>query len=196
MAEWIKHVSHVLSLLPAEILILLGIIFAIEFKVICMIYRAQKKETARTRLALEIGNDTDSIVLLAMELPYLAKHYRMRLNRADLAFHLVESKFGAKLSWTNGVYLTNTVLEINVALPPKITVPFWKVAKLRSLLQIPHYVTIQILSDATNNQMDVIVLQKSQVHMPPTMRPTAPLYPGLPSLASPGATLTPLEQKY
>jgi len=47
-----------------------------------------------------------------------------------------------------------------------------------------------------NNQMDVIVLQKPQVHIPPTMRPTAPLYPGLPSLASLGATLTPLEQKY
>ena len=31
MAEWIKHVSHVPSLLPAEILILLGIIFAIVF---------------------------------------------------------------------------------------------------------------------------------------------------------------------
>jgi len=43
MAEWIKHVSHVPSLLPAEILILLGIIFAIVFKVICMIYRARKK---------------------------------------------------------------------------------------------------------------------------------------------------------
>jgi len=40
MAEWIKHVFHVPSLLPAEILILLGIIFAIVFKVICMIYRA------------------------------------------------------------------------------------------------------------------------------------------------------------
>jgi len=156
-----------------------------------------KKETARTHLALEIGNDTDSIFLLAMELPYLAKHYRIRLNRAELAFHLVESKFGAKLLWTNGVYLTNTVLELNVALPPKITVPFWKVAKLRSLLQIPHYVTIQILSDPMNIQMDVIMLQRSQVLIQPTIHPTAPVYPGLPSLAaSPGATLTPLEQKY
>ena len=88
MAEWIKNVSHVPSLLPAEILILLGIIFAIVFKVICMIYRARKKETARTRLALEIGNDTDSIVLLAMELPYLAKHYRIRLNRALSLIHI------------------------------------------------------------------------------------------------------------
>jgi len=88
------------------------------------------------------------------------------------------------------------VLEINVALPPKITVPFWKVAKLRSLLQIPHYVTIQILSEPMNNQMDVIVLQKSQVQIPPQMSPTAPMYPGLPSLVSPGANLTPLKHKY
>ena len=43
MAEWSKHVSHVPSLLPAEILILLGIIFAILFKIACMIYVAQKK---------------------------------------------------------------------------------------------------------------------------------------------------------
>ena len=88
-----------------------------------------------------------------------------------------------------------------MALPPKITVPFWKVAKLRSLLQIPHYVTIQILSEPMNNQMDVIVLQKTHVQkthvqIPPTMGPTAPMYPGLPSLASPGANLTPLEHKY
>jgi len=47
-----------------------------------------------------------------------------------------------------------------------------------------------------NNQMDVIVLQKTQAQIPPTMSPTAPMYPGLPSLASPGASLTPLEHKY
>jgi len=48
--------------------------------------------------------------------------------------------------------------------------------------------------DPINNQMDVIVLQRSQVLIQPTMHPTAPVYPGLPSLAaSRGATL---EQKY
>ena len=63
LAEWIQHVSHVPNLLPAEILILLGIIFAILCKIACMIYRAQKKETARTRLVMEIGNGTDVITL-------------------------------------------------------------------------------------------------------------------------------------
>jgi len=130
MDEWIKHVSHVPSLLPAEILILLCLVFAIVFKVTVMLYRARKKETARTRLVLEIGNGTDSILLSAMDIPYLAKHYR------------IKSKFGAKLSWTSGLCLTNTVLNMSVPLPPRITVPFWKVAKLRSLLQIPHFVTI------------------------------------------------------
>ena len=74
MAEWIKHVSHVPSLLPAEILMLLCIIFALLFKVVCIIYGARKKETARTRLVLEIGNESDRIVLPAMDLPYLAKY--------------------------------------------------------------------------------------------------------------------------
>ena len=56
LEQWIKHVSHVPSLLPAEILILLCFIFVIIFKVTVMVYRARKKETARTRLVLEIGN--------------------------------------------------------------------------------------------------------------------------------------------
>ena len=99
-----------------------------------MIYTAQKKDTARTRLILEIGNGTDTIMLPAMELPYLAKHYRIKLSRAQMAFHLIDTKFGANLSWTNGVYLTNSVLEMNVPIPPRIFVTFWKVAKLRSLL--------------------------------------------------------------
>jgi len=113
-------VSHVPNLLPAEILILLGIIFAILVKIACMIYRAQKKETARTRLIMEIGNGTDTIMLPVMELPYLAKHYRIKLSRSRMAFQLIDTKFGANLSWMNGVQLTNAVLEMSVPLPPWI----------------------------------------------------------------------------
>jgi len=98
MAEWIKHVPHVPSLLPAEILILLCLIFAIVFKVTCTIYHACKSEIARTHLVLEIGNESDSIVPPTIDLPYLAKHYRLHLTRVKLALHLVESKFSAKLS--------------------------------------------------------------------------------------------------
>jgi len=166
MDEWVKHVSHVPSLFPAEILILLCLIFAIVFKVTVMLYRARQKETARTRLVLEVGNGTDSILLNAMDLPYLTKHYRIKFTHEELAFHLVESKFGAKLSWTSGLCLTKTVLNMSVNLPPRITVPFWKVAKLRSLLQIPHFVTIQILTDTQNRFTDVLVLRKMQQHTP------------------------------
>jgi len=162
MDQWIKHVSHVPSLLPAEILILLCLVFAIAFKVTVMLYRARKKETARTRLVLEIGNGIDTVLLNALDLPYFAKHYRIKFTWDELAFHLVESKFGAKLSWTSGLCLTNTALNITVPLPPRLMVAFWKVPKLRSLLQIPHFVTIQILTDTQNRFMDVLVLRKMQ----------------------------------
>jgi len=98
----------------------------------------------------------------------------------------VESKFGAKLPWTSGVYLTNMVLNMSVPIPPTISVPFWKVAKLRSLLQIPHFVTIRSLTDSTNPYLDVLVLHQMLSATPPT----ALLYPVLP----PASAL--LAQKY
>ena len=185
LAEWIQHVSHVPNLLPAEILILLGIIFAILFKIACMIYRAQKKETARTRLVMEIGNGTDAITFPVMELPYLAKHYRIKLSRSRMVFQLIDTKFGANLSWTNGVQLTNAVLEMSVPLPPKIFVPFWKVAKLRSLLQVPHFAAIRILSDNTNRYLDVLVLRKPQQDLSATPTTAGTIYPVLPSASAP-----------
>ena len=178
LAEWIQHVSHVPNLLPVEILILLGIIYAILFKIACMIYRAQKKETARTRLIMEIGNGTDTIMLPVMELPYLAKHYRIKLSRSRMAFELIDTKFGANLSWTNGVQLTKAVLEMSVPLPPKIFMPFWKVAKLRSLLQVSHFAATRILSEYTHRYLDVLVLSKMQQDLSatPTTAATCLLY--------------------
>ena len=131
MAEWIRHVSHVPNLLPAELLILFCLIFAFLFKVTCMIYRARKAETARTRLVLEIGNGSDSVLLPALELPYLSKFYRLHLNRMELGLRLFEFRFGAQLAWTNGVSLTNTALDITIPLPDRIKVPFWKINKLK-----------------------------------------------------------------
>jgi len=180
MDQWIKHVSHVPSLLPAEILILLCLVFAIVFKVTVMLYTARKKETARTRLVLEIGSGIDTILLNALDLPYLAKHYRIKFTRDELAFYLVEWKFGATLSCTSGLCLTNTALNITVPLPPRLTVPFWKVPKLRSLLQIPHFVTIQILTDTQNRFMDVLVLRKMQAPQIATIYPVlTPPSPGI-----------------
>ena len=136
-----------------------------------MVYRARQKATARTRLVLEIGNGIDTVLLNALDLTYLAKHYRIKFTKDELAFHLVESKCGAKLSWTSGICLTNTALNINVPLPPRLTVPFWKVPKLRSLLQIPHFVTIQIQTDTQNRFMDVLVLRKMQAPQIATIYP-------------------------
>ena len=89
-----------------------------------MIYRARKAETARTRLVLEIGNGSDSVLLPAMELPYLSKFYRLHLNRMELGLRLFEFRFGAQLAWANGVSLTNTALDITIPLPDRIKVPF------------------------------------------------------------------------
>jgi len=141
-------------------------------------------ETARTRLILEIGNGTDTIMLPAMELPYLAKHYCIKLSRSRMAFQLIDTKFGTNLSWTNGVHLTNASLEMSVPLPPRIFVPFWKVTKLRCLLQVPHFAAIRILSESNNRYLDVLVLRKMQdLLATPSMAPLVPVYPVLPILS-------------
>ena len=61
----------------------------------------------------------------AMELPYLAKQYRIKLSRSRMAFQLIDTKFGANLPWTNGVHLTNAILEMSVPLPARMC-PFGK----------------------------------------------------------------------
>ena len=131
-------------------------------QILCVVSRKklQLLGTSSPRLptrAPPLDPGTDAITFPVMELPYLAKHYRIKLSRSRMAFQLIDTKFGANLSWTNGVQLTNAVLEMSVPLPPKIFVPFWKVAKLRSLLQVPHFAAIRILSDNTNRYLDVLV---------------------------------------
>jgi len=113
-----------------------------------------------------------------------------------MAFQLIDTKFGANLSWTNGVQLTNAVLKMSVPLPPRIFVPFWKVAKLRSLLQVPHFAAIRILSEYTHRYLDVLVLCKMQQDLSatPTTAPTVPIYPVLPSVLPPASV--PSLEKY
>jgi len=82
---------------------------------------------------------------------------------------------------------------MSVPLPPKIVVPFWKVAKLRSLLQVPHFAAIRILSDNTNRYLDVLVLRKMQQDLSATPTTAATIYPVLPSVLSP-ASAPPLER--
>ena len=115
-------------------------------------------------------------ILSGYALPY-------KFTRDELAFHLVESKFGTKLSWTSGLCLTNTVLIMSVLLPPRITVPFRKVAKLWSLLQILHIVTIQILTDTQNHFMDVLVLRKMHTPQIVTIYPVLTPVSAFPSIS-------------
>lgn len=63
IAEWTKHVGNVSSLLPTEVLILIFIILALLFKLACLIYRARKAETARTRMVLDVGNGFDNVLI-------------------------------------------------------------------------------------------------------------------------------------
>ena len=77
IAEWATHVSHVPSLLPIEVLLLLCVLFWILFKLGCMIYRSYKAEVVKTRLLLEIGNGTDSVLLPIMGLPHAMRYYRL-----------------------------------------------------------------------------------------------------------------------
>jgi len=80
-------------------------------------YRARRYEIARTRLVLEIGNQTQSISLPAIDLPYSSKNYRLHLNRAEAGLRLFESRFGAKQAWGAGVKLINVPLDMVIGLP-------------------------------------------------------------------------------
>ena len=110
-----------------------------------------------------------------------AKNYRLHLNRAEAGLRLFESRFGAKLAWTAGVKLINVPLDMVISLPATTSVPFWKISKLRMLLQTQHYATIQILTDNVEHGMEIIVLRQyttdAQGH--------GLSYPSLPSTMSP-----------
>ena len=179
MSEWINHVSHVPNLLPAELLILFCLIFAFFFKIIRIIYRAKKAQTARTCLVLEIGNGTDTVFLSALDLPYAPKHYRLHLNRMEINLRLYETRFGAQLAWSDGVKLINTVLDMAIPLPRKIRVPFWRINKLRMLLQTHYYATIQILTDLSDRSMEIVVLRQAAIDTHPQA-----LYPSLPPFSA------------
>ena len=86
IAEWMKHVAHVPNLLPAEVLILLCLIFDFLFKLACMIYRSRREQTVRTCLLLEIGNGVDTVLIPAINLPHVSRYYRLCINRMAVKF--------------------------------------------------------------------------------------------------------------
>ena len=71
----------------------------------------------------------------------------------------MEANFSSQLIWHKGIVMTNTVVDMPIMLPTMLSVPPWKIKKLRSLLQLPYYAAIQIVSDITTRDMEVISLR-------------------------------------
>jgi len=158
VAQWANHISHVPNLLPAEVLILLILIFSMAFKLGCTIYSSYKAKTARTRLDLEIGNVVHNVLVPIIDLPHTAHYYKLVINRQEVEFVLMEANVTAELIWYKGITSTNTVLKMPIILPPRLSVPFWKIKKVRSLLLLPYYADIQIVSNVTTHDMEVVTL--------------------------------------
>jgi len=89
----------------------------------------------------------------------------------------MESNFGYQLMWGRGIRLSNSALEMTLPLPPRLSVPCWKIKKLKSLLQVTYYAVIQIVSDITTREMEVVVLWTLPVEVPRHMYPQLPPMP-------------------
>ena len=161
MAEWASHVSHVPSLLPVEVLLLLCVIFWILFKLACMIYRSHKAEVIKTRLVLEIGNETDSVLVPIMSLPHAMRLYRLVINKPEIDFQLTEFNFSGYLSWNRGVRLSNVVLDMPISLPATLSVKMWQLKTLKILLGGHFYAVIQIVPENAMMDTEIVVLRSS-----------------------------------
>jgi len=72
-----------------------------------MIYKSHKADVVKTRLLLEIGNETDSVLLEIMGLPHAMCYYRFVINKQEIDLQLTELNFSGHLSWnrTRGILL-------------------------------------------------------------------------------------------
>jgi len=134
MKEWVKHMDNITELVPSEVMILMCLLMWFTFKVASILYNARRAHMAKTRLLLEIGNRTDMILLHIMDLPHTSRYYRLIINRAEVAFQLIEANLSAKLAWDRGVILLNTALDTPIPLPTALSVAKWKIKLLKSLL--------------------------------------------------------------
>ena len=85
-----------------------------------------------------------------------------------------------------------------IPLPQRITVPFWKINKLRMLLQTHYYATIQILTDTSDRTMDIVVLCQAaaDVHSQQVLYPSLPPFSALShALCAPTLTSTTTAQE-
>jgi len=187
IAVWAGHMAHVPNLLPAEVLILLIMIFWTFFKIGRLIYLSYKARTARTHLILEVGNLTDNVLLPIIELPHPNRVYKMVVSKQDMDFVLMEGNLSAELIWHKGITMVNTILDMSLVLPNRLAVPFWKIKKFCSLLQMPYYAAVQIVSDITTHDMEVIALKT----LPPEVMSAQNLYPVLGSVSMSSLTRMP-----
>jgi len=158
LAEWIRHVDHVSNVLPIEVLIPLCFIFWILFVMGHKLYLSRRRETVKTQLILEIGNEQGNVLLPIMNLPHTARYYRLIINRPEINFTLMKSKFFASLCWDKGISISDTALNLVLPFPGRIPVQYWQVRKLSKLLRSQHYALIQIVTGFELSDMEVVVL--------------------------------------
>jgi len=146
------------NVLPIEVLILLCVIFWILFTLGHKIYLSHRRETVKTQLILEIGNEQGNVLLPIMNLPHTARYYRLIINRPEINFILMKSKFSASLRWDKGISISNTALNLLLPFPGRVPVTYWQVGQLSKLLRGHHYALIQILTGFELSDMEVVVL--------------------------------------
>jgi len=134
IVQWAEHIAHVPNLLPAEVLILLILIFWTAFKIGRLSYFSYKFRTARTRLVLEVGNMADNVLLPIIDLPHPNRNYRIMITKHEIDFVLMAANLFAELIWHKGITMVDTVLDIPMILPTRLSVPLWKIKNCVHLL--------------------------------------------------------------
>jgi len=173
LTEWIRHVGHVSNVLPVEVFILLCLIFWILFALGHNIYLSHRREIIKTQLILEIDNEHGKVLLPMMDLSHTARYYRLIINRPEINFILMKSKFSASLRWDKSISISNTALNLVLPFPGRVSVPYWQLGQLSKLLRGHHYALIQILTGFELSDMEVVVL----FTLPDGKRQQQQLYP-------------------
>ena len=159
MRQWLFHTDIITKVVPVEILILLCLIFLFLIKLGKFIYNRRRRTMARTILNLEVGNGTDSVILPIVELIHSPLCYRFIINKSEITLRLIEKYFSAELFWSKGVIFSNSVLDLPILLPESLHVSFWKIKLLKSLMNGPHFIAIQVLLGGTAELRELVVLR-------------------------------------
>ena len=99
-----------------------------------MSYKSHKADVIKTRLVLEIGNETDSVLVPIMSLPHAMRYYRLVINKPEIDFQSTEFNFSGYLSWNREVRLSNVVLDMPISVPATLSVKMWLLKTLKILL--------------------------------------------------------------